>query len=557
MKVVTPEVMRSVDSRAIDDLGVPGLSLMENAGRSIAEWVLDYLPKIDLAVVLAGRGNNGGDGLVAARYLSEAGREVWVILLKNGKELTPDCQANLDQIPENIEVTVIDNDKDLKSTLKKLDERATRIGSIPIEGEAIFIDALLGTGVSGEIRGPIVDLLRAAQALGWKSVAADIPSGIDGTNGSFLGAAIPAVATVTMGLPKTGLYLGAGIDYSGKVYIADIGFPDEAIDDAVPSMETIEGTQIGRIFEDDRSRPDEKALHKGDFGRVLVVAGSRGMIGANELVSRAALRTGAGLVVSAIPESEYPILASRTGPEIMTAPVSCDQSLGCFSPGAVKDLEKLIDWGDVLALGPGFSRNEPALQFARDMISAFPDTHDHQVIIDADALMAFNEDVSPLSGRKRPPIITPHPGEFAKLTAAHKLPEDKLDRLIAYSKMCDCVVILKGARTLVADPREDSPCPVAVNVECGNPGMATAGSGDVLTGILAGLAGQTTIAWDPFQIACAGVYVHGKVGDLAAKRKSRTALIAGDLIDFLPRLFSDFAKRGNGRSRGRNRRRQR
>jgi len=205
MKVVTPEVMRGVDSRAIDDMGIPGLTLMENAGRSVAEWVLDYLPKADLIVVLAGRGNNGGDGLVAARYLNEHGREVWVLLLRDGKDLTPDCRANLEKIPENIDVTIIDNDKQLGDAIRRLNERAERVGTTPVEGEAAFIDALLGTGVSGPIRGPIVDLLHAAHGIGWPTVACDIPSGIDGRDGGYLGAAIPARASLRVAVAGAGV----------------------------------------------------------------------------------------------------------------------------------------------------------------------------------------------------------------------------------------------------------------------------------------------------------------------------------------------------------------
>ena len=537
MKVVTPSEMRAIDSRAIEGMGIPSLRLMENAGRSISDWVLDRLPGIDLVVVLAGRGNNGGDGLVAARYLADSGRQIEVILLRGGKSLTEDCQANLDRLPPQVPVITIDDADDLADAVTHLKNWDAAIGGSPLEGGAAFIDALLGTGASGQVTGLTEDLLLAAASLDWPTVAADIPSGIDGTDGSYLGAAIPAIATVTMGLPKTGLYLKAGVEYSGKVYVADIGFPPEAEAPAIAAMETIEGSKIGKIFADDRSRPDEIALHKGDFGRILVVAGSRGMLGANELVSRAALRAGCGMVASAIPVTEYPILASRTGPEIMTAPVAAEEHFGCFAPEGIDDLKQWIKWADVLALGPGLSKNPPALEFARELVKIFPDTSDHLIVVDADGLKAFKDDLAPLRGRHRPPILTPHPGEFADLTEPYNLPENLLQRLKEYSELSDCVVVLKGARTLVVNPRARKESQIAVNVESGNPGMATAGSGDVLTGILAGLAGQPTIAWEPFQIACVGVYLHGFAGDLASKRRSRTGLIAGDLIDFLPQAF--------------------
>ena len=556
MKVLTPDEMRAVDSRAIDRMGIPGLQLMENAGRAVAEWVLDHLPHADFIVVLAGKGNNGGDGLVAARYLAENGREVEVLLLRGGKDLSADCETNLEALPASVGVITIDTIKDLEAAVQHLKGRAESIGMNLVDDEAAIVDALLGTGVSGQISGMTADLLLAAKALGWPCVACDIPSGIDGADGSYLGAGIPAIATVTMGLPKSGLYLNAGVEYSGKVYVADIGFPPEAIEPAIPSMETIDGEAVGRLFADDRSRPDEKALHKGDFGCVLVAAGSRGMLGANELTSRAALRAGCGMVVSAVPETEYAILASRTGVEIMTAPVSADENHGCFSPKAVEDLKEWIDWADVLALGPGISTHPTAMEFAREIVKAFPDTPDHQIVIDAAGLDAFIDDPRPLAGRHRAPILTPHPGEFARLTAPHNLPDTILERLRAYAKLSDCVIVLKGARTLVATPRKTSRCPVAVNVESGNPGMATAGSGDVLTGIIAGLSGQPTIAWDPFQIACAGVYLHGLAGDVAGTRKSRQALIAGDLIEFLPRVFRKLKRAYSSSNRGRRGRRR-
>ncbi|MFH1676822.1 MAG: NAD(P)H-hydrate dehydratase, partial [bacterium] len=540
MKVLTPSEMRATDSLAIDGFGIPSRNLMEHAGRAVAEFVLDRLPHVDLAVVLAGRGNNGGDGLVAARWLYENGRNVEVVLVREGKELSPDCHFNVEALPKTIPIFTVDNEADLKPVLARLKEQAGRVGSSPMEGDAIFIDALLGTGVKGQVTGLIADLLREAANMDWSSVAVDIPSGINGTDGSYLGAAIPAIATITMGLPKSGLYLDAGVEYSGDVIVVDIGFPQEAIDSATPIMETIEERSVSRLFADDRGRPDEVALHKGDFGRVLVVAGSRGMIGANELCCRAALRSGCGMVVGAIPLTEYAILAARTGPEIMTAPVAADDSFGCFTPEAMGDLDKWIEWADVLALGPGFGNYEPALEFARELVKVFPNTPNHQIVIDADGLRAFEADPSPLKGRFRTPILTPHPGEFHRLTQSHELPDGKIDQLIAYAKLSDSVIVLKGARTLIANPREGQDCPLAVNVETGNPGMATAGSGDVLTGIIAGLSGQPTIAWDPFRIACTSVYLHGLAGDLAGSRYSRQAMIAGDIVDQLPRAFLKF-----------------
>lgn len=551
MKVLTPEEMRRVDARAIEEMGIEGLRLMEHAGRSVAEWVLDNLPDADLVVVLAGRGNNGGDGLVAARYLSENGRMVKVVLVRSGKDLSPECKTNLEALPPVIDVMTVDKPEDLQAAVNKLKSLAAELGKSPITGGAAFIDALLGTGIRGEVRGLIADLLIDAQAVGWPTVACDIPSGIDGTDGSYLGAGIPAIATITMGLPKSGLYLGAGVEYCGEVIVADIGFPPEAVAPATPLMETIEMEKVGRLFADDRGRPDEVALHKGDFGRILAVGGSRGMLGATEMVGRAALRAGCGMVVSAIPETEYPIVASRTGPEIMTAPIGANESLGCFSPDGIADLQKYYDWGDVLALGPGFGRSDDAMEFAREAVSSFPDTPDHQIVIDADGLHAFVDDPKILAGRHRTPILTPHPGEFAAITAPHDLPDDRIERLKAYAELADSVIVLKGARTLVVTPRETPLCPIAVNVETGNPGMASAGTGDVLTGILAGLAGQPTIAWDPFQIACVGVFLHAYAGDLAASKLSRQALIAGDIIDFLPQAFRNFRKKFGPRKRRR------
>jgi NAD(P)H-hydrate epimerase len=464
--------------------------------------------------------------------------------------LMEDCQANFDKLPPQIAVYTVDDDDDLRSVAQHLKNQDSMVGSSLVMESAAFIDSLLGTGISGPISGPIADLLQIAAGLHWPTVAVDIPSGIDGADGSYLGAAIPAVATITMGLPKTGLYLRAGVEYSGEVIVADIEYPIEAVEPAIATMHTIEGESVARLFADDRSRPDEIALHKGDFGRVLVVAGSRGMLGASELACRAALRAGCGMVVAAVPVTEYPIVAARTGPEIMVAPVAAEQHYGCFSPVGLDDLRRWIKWADVLALGPGLSKNLPALEFARELVRIFPDTPDHQIVIDADGLKAFTDDPGPLKGRNRAPIITPHAGEFAELTEHHNLPDDLLDRLKAYAHLSDCVVVLKGARTLIANPREHPKSHIAVNVETGNPGMATAGSGDVLTGILAGLSGQPTIAWEPFQIACAGVYLHGFAGDLAASRMSRQALIAGDIIDALPRAFKYFSKR-SGRIRRR------
>ena len=491
--------MRALDRRAMEEAGIPGVVLMENAGRAVFEFLRErFGPVRDHHFsVYCGVGNNGGDGFVTARYLSLAGARVRVQLAGDGATITGDAQTHY----------------------RLMQEIGIRPG-IGARAAGVKIDALLGTGASGAPRGEYAYTIRSLNADTWPTISIDVPSGVDATTGRTPGEAVRATATVTFGFPKLGMFLAPGADCVGELVIDSIGFPW----DALKPDHTFTMIRADELKGSIRKRPPE--AHKGTCGHIVVVGGSRGLTGAPAMAGHSALRAGAGLVTVAVPESVQLSVAGRQA-ELMTIPIR--EENGGFTPAGIDELASTLARADVLCIGPGGGRSPQALDFMARVVREI----DKPAVVDADALYALAENPESVENRKSALVLTPHPGECARLLNrdVEAVQDDRISAVRDAATRYRAVCVLKGRRTLIADGRSGKePIPVAINTT-GNPGMATGGSGDALTGILGALLAQKP---DALEAACVGVFLHGRAGDLACESKGEHGMIAGDIIEMIP-----------------------
>ena len=510
MKLVTSQQMRAIDRSAIEDYGIPGVVLMENAGRAVAQVAAHrsaaIVPHAHILAV-CGRGNNGGDGVVAARHLHNKGLSVEICLLAEADQLSGDAAVNY-HIARHMGLTI-----------REMPE-AQDLG-VCLKTAHLLIDAVLGTGASGEVRGPTRSAIEAINQANLPVIAVDIPSGVSADTGAILGEAVRAERTLTFGLAKIGHYCYPGRRCCGEIEIVDISLPAELVaqQDLRTSLTT--GAEAAALL------PARWAdMHKGDAGKLLIIAGSAGMTGAAALAGLGAARSGAGLVTLAIPESLNSILES-TCTEVMTLPLpETDQH--SLAAEAAQGIEQFAQQCDAVVLGPGISRHPATAELARTLIARLP----QPLVIDADGLNACAQLSEVLPRRSGPTIITPHPGELSRLLD-RQIPEIQQDRVGAARQAADrfgCVVVLKGAGTVIASPDGEA----WIN-SSGNPGMASGGVGDVLTGVTGALlAGGAA----PLAAAVSGVYYHGLAGDLAARQVGRRGLLASDLLAQLPAAFT-------------------
>ncbi|MBM3213319.1 NAD(P)H-hydrate dehydratase [Candidatus Poribacteria bacterium] len=502
--VLSAGEMRAVDRHTIDVVGIPARSLMEHAGRALADRVRNVVGNDGSIAVVCGKGNNGGDGLVAARFLHGWGFRTTVYLTVERDELGSEPLACL-QATERVGVPVSSI-----STPVALDATS-------FTAHAWLVDAILGTGLSGGACGHAARVIDRINASRRPALACDVPSGLDATTGQVAGPCIRARETLTIGFPKIGLLLYPGADYVGRLSTADIGFPRQAIDAASVSLWQVERSDAAA-----RLPVRRKNAHKGDFGRVLLVAGSSGMAGAAALTSEAALRAGAGLVTLATPRAVVGSLASRLT-EVMVASLP-DTPDGCVSPEAVPSIRARAKSADVLAIGPGLSASDGARATMANLAADWS-TLPTRMVIDADGL----NHLAAIGATSLPAgaVLTPHPGEMARLcrTTVDAVEKDRIGIARSLSAECGAVVVLKGVPTVIAAPNG-----LAYLNPTGNPGMATAGSGDVLTGLIAGFSGQ---GLDPVDASILGVYLHGLAGDLAAATLG-ASLLAGDILSHVP-----------------------
>lgn len=496
MKVVTPEEMRELDRRTIHDAGISGEELMFAAGEGLADGIrkLAGTHQLEDAPVLfvAGSGNNGGDAFVAACLLHEDGWPVECWLASSENKITGDALLYLRKMKKaGVAFEVMDSSEHW--------DYASGCGT----DAEIVVDALLGTGVSGEPRGLIAEAIQFVddQADHALIVAVDMPSAL----------AVRADLTVTMGLPKVELIQPEALDFVGNLEVVEIGIPPEFIEDVEgdSSMEFIHPSDLKPLFPR-RNRTG----HKGLFGHVLCMGGSKGFSGAVTLTSRSALRSGAGLVSAFVPEAVHAVVAGAI-PDVMVHSVMPEGR-----------------WTSIVA-GPGMGRSATT----REQVLQLLEQDSVPVVLDADAVTVLTDHIEAISTAACPVIMTPHPGEFAALfdLKVDDVEEDRFGMAKMAADKLNAVIVLKGAGTVVAAPG----VPLAVNLT-GNPGMAVAGSGDVLAGLIAGLVGQ---GLSPFGAACAGVWLHGRAGDLAAGEKCQAGILASDLIEKIPEAFRDISCR--------------
>ena len=507
-KIATTQEMKALDNAAIEEAGIPGLILMENASLGILKKIQEIFGG-DVRgrhfIILCGKGNNGGDGYAVARHLLNREAEVSVFAVGPIADLRGDALTNA-LIFEKIGGTI----KELKES-----------GSLPRVASAdLIVDALLGTGLTGRASGMVAKMIEWMNDRPEPVLAVDIPSGVEGDTGAVRGVAVIADWTVTMGLYKRGLVLPPGRDLAGEVTVAIISLPPHVRAGTHISFNLLEASDIHGMLP--QRQPTD---HKGDCGRVVILAGSPGMTGAATLCSQAALRIGAGLVILGIPKSLNPILETKLS-EVMTRRLA-ENDDGCLCPEALPTIEELISWADVVAIGPGLSQHPDTEETVRLILSNI----NKPLVIDADGLNVLGKEEEFAGMLPSGSILTPHPGEFSRLCG---LPIAEILNHRVYltaekAASWGAVVVLKGSPTIIADPGGEVFCNPT-----GNPALATGGSGDVLTGMIVGLLAQ---GCPPVHAACAGVYLHGLAGDFAAKEIGIAATIAGDLDKLLPRVI--------------------
>ena len=516
MRIVTAAEMREIDRATSERFGVPSLTLMENAGTAVADCVLRRYPRAERIGIVCGKGNNGGDGFVAARKLHEAGKEVSVLLLADPGELRGDAAAMFQRMP--VQPVLARNEEELKAGAAQQVYRAE-----------VLVDAILGTGFRPPVTGLYATAIAAFSRAGRPTVAVDIPSGMDSDemqpSPEAAGPVVPAQATVTFTAPKPSHLFSSLV--RGPVMVAPIGSPEEAITSQL-KLEVTTWHEMSALLS-----PRHPEAHKGSFGHVLVVGGSVGKAGAAAMAGMAALRSGAGLVTVACPRSVLPTVGGFM-PELMTEPLE-ETETGTISLRALEygRMEALLRDKSVVALGPGIGRHPETAEFVRTLVEKFS----APMVIDADGLNAFQGCAEKLDGSKHPLVLTPHPGEMSRLagTPTAEVEKNRITVARKFAQEHRLVLVLKGHRTLTARAEGR----VWVN-HSGNPGMATGGMGDILTGMVAGLWGQalhlapaagldrTTDA------AVTAVYLHGLAGDVACERMGEHPLVATDLLAALP-----------------------
>jgi ADP-dependent NAD(P)H-hydrate dehydratase / NAD(P)H-hydrate epimerase len=506
------ETMRGIDRWAIEEQGVAGLDLMERAGAGVVRAVERLAPDGPVTVV-CGKGNNGGDGLVVARLLRQAGRQVTVICVAPPAEFSGDARTNLERLPGDPPVR-LSGQAWSEGEGHQGPPRSGRDAEVFAAG-ALVVDALLGTGFQGEPHGGVADAINAINELGARVVSVDVPSGVDASSGVVCGAAVRASLTVTFHAAKPGLWIRPGKAHAGEVQTLDIGIPRGA--PLLASVGLIEQSVL------DQLPRREAASTKFVSGHVVIAGGSRGLTGAPRMAAEASMRAGAGYVTVCVPTSQQGIIASGGTPEMMTRGMPDEE--GAHTREGVAGVLEASARGGALALGPGLGRSPGATQFAR----ALAGEADVAMVLDADGLNAHAGKLAALAARTAPTVLTPHAGELGRLLECDsaEIDRERLSHVRAAAAQAQAVVVLKGDDTLIAEPAGR----VAVSPGA-SPALATAGTGDVLTGVIAALLAQ---GLEAFTAAAAGVWLHAQAGRQAARRVGcPEGVIATDVISALP-----------------------
>lgn len=519
MKVLSPERMAKYDAYSIQGWGIPSAVLMENAGRTTYRLMSeDYLGgDVRRIVILCGRGNNGGDGFVIGRYALRDGYQVKVFLLGRPADLRGDALLN-----HNL----------FRSLGGHVEEVGDDMGpvTLALKHAHVVVDAIFGTGLSKPVEGREKAVVDAVNDLGRTVIAVDIPSGIDGRTGAVLGSAIRAAHTYTFAYPKTGQLVFPGAHHAGRLTVIDISVPREAEAELGYDGEAVDCEMAAGLF-----RPRLPWGHKGSYGHAAVMAGSPGKTGAAHMTSLAALKIGAGLVTLLTPATLNPIMEVKLT-EVMTQPVA-DGGSGFFGMAARDEVLSSIADKDVVVIGPGLSQDPGTSELVRCI---YGET-DKPLVVDADGINAFAGHLDALGRHKNEVVLTPHPGELARLlgTTPAKVNADRLGTGRAFAGEHGVILVLKGARTLTFTPGGE----VFINLT-GNAALAKGGSGDILTGFIGGLVSQ---GYPPLEAAITGVFLHGYMADRWVEfGGNEMDLLAGDLLDGLGSVISEIG-RGEGR----------
>jgi len=509
MKLCTPKQMQNIDRRAIDDLGIPGLELMENAGGAVVDAILEQFgdPADKAVTIVCGKGNNGGDGFVVARKLYEQNAIIDLYLIGERESVKGDARTNLIRAEEiGLTVHEIKESEDFEIS----------------ESTTLIVDAIFGTGFSGDIREPCAGIISKINEHYAFVVAVDAPSGLDGATGEVSDPTVMADITITFGLPKYGQAVYPGKEYCGYLMTADIGFPEEVIEEAE--------IELFHIMEDEAIELlPHRSLdsHKGDFGKLFVLAGSVGMTGAAAMTSEAGLRSGTGLVILGCPSGLNDILETKLT-EVITKPLPEVRKRRCFALRGLGEVREMVSWADAIAVGPGIGTYHET----RDLIFRLLTKLDKPAVFDADALNILAKNLEVLRDHSAPLVISPHPGEMSRLTgkSIEHIENNRIDIALEFAAEFNLVCILKGAPSVIAEPSGQA----WIN-STGNHGMATAGAGDVLTGLIGGFLAQGLMDIDAAVLGC---YIHGYAGDLAAEMLGPRGMIAGDILEMIPEALA-------------------
>lgn len=521
MKILTASQMQRIDRLTTDRCGVPSLTLMENAGAEVVKFLAERFRPLEESriAIFCGRGNNGGDGLVVARLLTDMGLTPQVLLFADPAQLRGDAAANYERFAA-IALPEVVKDAPGWCAVKP-----------SLSSTTLIIDALLGTGLSKPLEGFLLEVVRDLNTSfpGARRVAVDLPSGLAADSGELIGECIKADATVTFTAPKYAHVFPPACECVGEWKVKEIGTPPEVLENDSELL-------LSLMCREDvtwLAAPRKMDSHKGTYGHVLGIAGSRGKTGAAALAAKSALRAGVGLVTIASPVSALPVIAAF-GMEFMTEPL-LETAEGTISLQALMSgvLTRLIAGKSCLAVGPGLGRNPETAEVVRKTVNdcSLP------LVLDADGLNAFAGRMGEMHVSDRVRVLTPHPGEMARLTGLKtaEIQKRRVETAREFAVRYGVILVLKGARTLIASPDGR----VRVN-PTGNPGMATGGSGDCLTGLIAGLLAQQTER-PAAEVVAAAVYLHGLAGDLAVARFGEPSMIAGDLIEAIPEAYRTLA----------------
>jgi NAD(P)H-hydrate epimerase len=515
MNFATAIQMRELDRRTMTEGGVPGTVLMERAGLGVAQIIRQQARcrhrERSPVLLAAGCGNNGGDAFVAARHLAQMGFTPRVFLATTAHRVQGDAAHHLELLR-----------RDGIPLIECPDVQDWSCEKINPPAGSIFVDGLLGTGITGAPRRAVAAAIRFLNQMAGRGpiVSIDIPSGLNADSGQAEGDAVKADLTIAIALPKTGFSQPAALEYLGRLEVVDIGIPKSFLPAFKNGLELITASEVRSILP--RRRHDS---HKGNYGHLLIIAGARGFTGAAALAIRAAIRSGCGLVSAVVPCSLVNAIASQV-PEAMVYPGN-ETETGSLAPDALAATGRPATDFTAIVAGPGLSQHDVTRQLVKALLvqTAVP------LLLDADALNVIAPHPELLRTAKAPVIITPHPGEMARLmgTTAAEIQSDRLAAVKKAAELTGAIVILKGAGTLTAQTGQTT----YINI-CGNPGMAKGGMGDVLSGLAGGILAQKI---NPLQAACAAVYTHASAGDLAAAIQSKTAMSASDIVKAIPAIF--------------------